>query len=379
MKLGAFLAHSDEMLILYTNVYLQKLWTVYEVAAFLLQQSASAYNMKVVPVSLVGMLLAAVWWSYLQGVTGIFLLISELNLAWSGLIGTLGGACYTAAVRTWQRDKLLMQERLLSFAVRECRCTVDGDRHIIYSNIAALVQALDVFDQIVRDELRPVFKAAFGWCSFEYYHYIFIGFAMTGTLALDYIAILPFSDSPRFHVAGALIWTHWTLIVWPVIFTSLEILMSFKLSYTGWKELLFSVGASLGLVVFPAGVYEWLTLYLMEKAADSNAALALILALGIISITWAIAALYKDACGATRERRRRRQLSGGNVVKKVTGSALPDEEKCSTLQGEGLEDENQTNKVEMTSSWPCHRGQLDCETAVGGSSAPIGEEAEATG
>merc|ERR1719506_1574523 len=36
LKLGAFLTSSSRMLILYSDVYLKKLWTVYEVACFLL-------------------------------------------------------------------------------------------------------------------------------------------------------------------------------------------------------------------------------------------------------------------------------------------------------------------------------------------------------
>ncbi len=35
LKLGAFLAKSERMVIVYTDVYTRKLWTVYELACFL--------------------------------------------------------------------------------------------------------------------------------------------------------------------------------------------------------------------------------------------------------------------------------------------------------------------------------------------------------
>merc|ERR1719203_1736207 len=40
LKLGAFLRRSSHMVALYTDVYLTKLWTVYEVACFLALHSA---------------------------------------------------------------------------------------------------------------------------------------------------------------------------------------------------------------------------------------------------------------------------------------------------------------------------------------------------
>merc|ERR1719350_1662992 len=49
LKLGAFLRSSSKMLVVYSDIYLTKLWTVYEVACFLSLHPTS--NMTVVPIS----------------------------------------------------------------------------------------------------------------------------------------------------------------------------------------------------------------------------------------------------------------------------------------------------------------------------------------
>merc|ERR1712113_511465 len=47
MKLGAFIQKSERIVVIYTNIYLLKLWTIYEVACFLALHPIS--RMVVVP------------------------------------------------------------------------------------------------------------------------------------------------------------------------------------------------------------------------------------------------------------------------------------------------------------------------------------------
>jgi len=70
-RLGAFLAHSDSMVIIYTDVYLTKLWTVYEVASFLALHSVE--QMWVMPTLMPQIVVFGLVLFYLSGVIGFVL------------------------------------------------------------------------------------------------------------------------------------------------------------------------------------------------------------------------------------------------------------------------------------------------------------------
>ena len=65
-KLAAFLRCSDEMVVIYTDVYLLKLWTVYEVASFLALSSVD--KMTVVPVALAKLYVIMICWGFVSNV-----------------------------------------------------------------------------------------------------------------------------------------------------------------------------------------------------------------------------------------------------------------------------------------------------------------------
>lgn len=184
-KLGAFLANSERMVVLYTDVYLKKLWTVYEVASFLtLHQQA---QMEIVPV-----LKAQVFYWVLGGVwvANNAVVVMSRFVKSSSLLKTqfvcyaLLGPFFLLGLRRWARDKAKIRWRLSGFTVNECQCFAESDRPIVSRNIANLMRGTEEvprtsreeavlmqFDEVVRRRLPSSFLARVGssrWCMFNY-------------------------------------------------------------------------------------------------------------------------------------------------------------------------------------------------------------------
>mmetsp|Transcript_90359 Transcript_90359/g.188968 ORF Transcript_90359/g.188968 Transcript_90359/m.188968 type:complete len:372 (-) Transcript_90359:341-1456(-) len=292
------------MVVLYTNIYLLKLWTVYEVAAFLAMRENVAQTMKVVPVSMVGLVLAACTVTYMVSAASALLILINIKSEFIVPIGVVCAFTYLRGVRTWHRDKRLTQERINKFEVRNCICAVESDRDVVYTNIAALIrafgftkttasleEALDAFNELVRRETPAAFKSAFGLCAFEFYHYFWLGFQLCGPLVCDHIATLGFSWRFELHAAGAAVSLHWLFCLWP-IFALAEIMMGWKLHLTGYKEILWVVAVQWSLAV-PVVAYLQLSLMAMEASEDSTFIYAVVLSVGFVSTIFGSILLYR--------------------------------------------------------------------------------------
>jgi len=171
-KLGAFICHSNEMIVLYSDWYLKKLWTIYEVAAFL-----SLHDVK--KMTVIHLQIAVI---FFVSLLILFLVIfGDALLYWFGLstlyvyvLLLLAAFGYGFAVRAVSRGRAELQQILATFSVQSCVCAVESDRAIVYGHIAALVremfelprmtedEALGAFNALVRDELPQSFASALG-------------------------------------------------------------------------------------------------------------------------------------------------------------------------------------------------------------------------
>lgn len=183
-KLGAFLCHSSSMLIIYTDVYFRKLWTVYEVASFLALHRAS--QMKVVPTILPAVILVGLATLY---VATVLTTVIEICFGFVYTFRMAMGLCgypLLIMLRAWARDQAAIQARLATFNVASCTCSDENDRSIVYGNIAALMRATGVvadkttdeeallaFDDLVKTELPGAVAASIGPVGFNY-KYIFV-------------------------------------------------------------------------------------------------------------------------------------------------------------------------------------------------------------
>eukprot|EP00928_Gymnodinium_smaydae_P071313 TRINITY_DN54938_c0_g1_i1.p1 TRINITY_DN54938_c0_g1~~TRINITY_DN54938_c0_g1_i1.p1 ORF type:complete len:520 (+),score=40.92 TRINITY_DN54938_c0_g1_i1:164-1561(+) len=172
-KLGAFIHKSNHMLVLYTDVYLQKLWTVYEIACFLTFMDVR--DMTIIPVNQYLALscgLAIIYFLQLMKPLVYRTVVPEFGAAVIAFFLYICGFCFVFLYRLGARDKDATRRLIDQFTVSKCMCACESDRPFVYGNICKLMngagfvqdcdeeRALLAFEQLVRDELLPCFKRA---------------------------------------------------------------------------------------------------------------------------------------------------------------------------------------------------------------------------
>jgi len=247
-QLGGFMCNYDEMLVVYSDVYLLRLWTVYEVAAFLSLHSVDKMTVisVVVPMLLYSGL-ALLWLSNVVGVLTEF--VGGPDLIASFLLPILGCLALAFGLRVRQRDKVMIRSRLSEFSVRNCICYAEADRPVVYANIVALMKettddlcdadeevALQHFDALVRGELAHALISSMGRFSLPYrYVLYFVGFTR-GASALDLLAGFPFGLSWREVLIKEIYWVLFIFGAYPLAFASGEFLSGRFIDFRGCKE-----------------------------------------------------------------------------------------------------------------------------------------------
>mmetsp|Transcript_107315 Transcript_107315/g.346545 ORF Transcript_107315/g.346545 Transcript_107315/m.346545 type:complete len:658 (+) Transcript_107315:82-2055(+) len=266
-KLGAFMCNSDEMLVVYTDVYLLKLWTVYEIAAFLPFHSID--KMKVISIVVPMMFYSALILYWSLNVLG---LLTELvdGPAWvAPAFDVVIGLIFMFTVRRRARDKLMIQLRLSDFSIRNCTCFDEGDRPVVYANIADLMRgtqddlvdeddehALQHFDTLVRSELARVLISSMGRFSVPY-HYIVYAMGFTrGANGLDLLAGIPHGLAWREVLIKELYFALEVFGIFPLLFAGCELLAGKFLQLKGCKEVAWVVFI-IGLASGAHGAFSW--------------------------------------------------------------------------------------------------------------------------
>lgn len=145
----AFLYHSDTLLVLFSDVYLRRLWTVFELTTFLALKPDA--NIVVQPVLLGPVVLYFVILRSLR-IAEVFLIPSTLEngpslesptfgaiviLITVDLLGTLLGAIF---LRMWGRTRSNMTQQISEFAFESAECHDEADRMEILGSIKALAR-----------------------------------------------------------------------------------------------------------------------------------------------------------------------------------------------------------------------------------------------
>lgn len=280
-KLGAFIGASDDMLVLYSDKYLFKLWTIYEVAAFLTLRSGR--TMIIVPIFQSTVLCVAVLVTYLIVVVDTSLRLC-IAISYPLCLEIPGAVVYVLVLRTWVRQRLAIEQHLLNFTVKSCTCAVESDRPLVYSNIARLMratqrleltcseeEALSAFDVLVRQTLpaafAPVLQTRRTYQGYRYY--LFLGFTANGCKTLDAFAAIAYGTPFRQFVPTALEFLLWTTTLWPIVFLIADWLSWKAPHLTGAKELVFVIITVL-ICGTPTIVLYFLLRRLTYKAMDAE-------------------------------------------------------------------------------------------------------------
>jgi len=192
-SLAAFVRHSNKMLVIYSDTYLHKLWTVYELACFMALKPT--HRLRVVPVILADVMVMGI---NLFLLTCVMDLISDMNLVHSALgIESFGAASYAAtgamvlpAVvmfckiwRKWMLELSRIHEQATIFSVCKAACFNEEDRPLLYHSIAKFMKgidavpkdaseetALEAFDSKVHLEVPLALQVSLGRVGIRYSH-----------------------------------------------------------------------------------------------------------------------------------------------------------------------------------------------------------------
>ena len=184
-SLGGFLFYSWSLVVLYSRVYTQKVWTVYEMACLLCAHPEG--RLVWLPVSLPPSVLVGsvvVWFQLILGWLSRLVIVRE-NVPFPGALVNFVSVPVAYAVahlfRTVAREQALSYADLRLFSIRKAICAVESDRAVVEGNVVSLMRdlscvpydcsdedALATFDDIVQRTMPRVIRASLGLAGVRY-------------------------------------------------------------------------------------------------------------------------------------------------------------------------------------------------------------------
>jgi len=300
-KLGAFLKISKTVVVLFTEVYLKKLWTVYELASFLALHPSE--NLVVLPVFGAKVFFFAtvvMWLSFIVNIP--FVAIVRF---WQ-LKSIFAAICIFVVVvllREWARQKKAMRSRFRAFTVWNCDCANENDRPIVEKNIALLMQAmlgfpqdfsddyaLHEFHKLIHKSLPEALFPVLGRLTFRYRHTALVALLVYGADAADELNALPKEALGNLAIILDKVWRGCFQI--PITIALIELLASLHLGFTGVKDVCWTIFITL-LVTGVLIAYDQLLYWLHTPPV-----LALDIAVFVVfNVTGVIVALFVFGSG----------------------------------------------------------------------------------
>lgn len=257
-KLGAFIAYSSEIIVLFSPDYLGRLWTIYELACFLAMKSA--VGVTIIPVELP----CVIFWCLLVIWVEEFILIATLRFETAGFgralweFGMLYLTQFVVAVifhrHAYAKSDIF--DRLHLFDVRSCACADESDRPMVHANIAVLMdligvmptrsendgevpleEALDAFNRLVQNELPELLVLRCDWMGMNY----------LGALKLSALIAAP-ALLLGMHEGWGAAYLFPALMVFPCSFRFLAFWVGMQAKLTGCLGVLFVASGALILV-----------------------------------------------------------------------------------------------------------------------------------
>ena len=228
MKLGAFLAASDHMLVLYSPIYLRKLWTVFEVAAFLSLKPIE--HMILLPLYKYVLLIGSLVVGFLYRAIVLICFTQTSSLYVSLIPAPFLAVGYVCCQRRWVKDREQILKAACDFRVADCVCFDENDRPLVYGNIAVLMEAcgvvqqgaaeaeaLDAFDRLVRTEVLSRMISCIGDWAYSYKELALLAFAISGGTLVDEPVRWHHHGEPKQLCSKLLFLAVWVFIWWPLI------------------------------------------------------------------------------------------------------------------------------------------------------------------
>jgi len=269
-SIGAFLFHCERMVVLYSDVYLQRLWTVFELGLFLtLRQGAPIV---VVPVFMPMLVIGGFFVCSLNSI-GIEVLqmrsvvehypdstrnMMQYMLFFSVLMLTVPVSGYV--LRRWARDNHNIRRYAREFSIRKAQCADEKDRDLVQGNVIAYLrdltiveshhsddEVLDTFDRLVAQTVPRVLEKSLGCVGIPYCYIIMVQLSVA-TLALEALS-LDIRNGEPIRVCSLNLALEFVLLaaVCPLLLAALAWTLSLQLQLAGLRDACYSLGSSLAV------------------------------------------------------------------------------------------------------------------------------------
>lgn len=288
-SLGAFLYASEKMLIVYTNLYLNKLWTMYELASFLALRSSK--DILVMPTATY----VTTYFSAL--VCYCVTLIYSVSITLGGVSEDVALLVYCAAlvvVLAWMAVVLRRTARsrtraltdALNFRVANAHCTVEEDRPLVNEMIGKLMKqlkyvdrnetpegSLTAFEDLVHKVVPPLLQKKFGSSGFPYRKILIASQAMLWKAFDRMGGYVQEGRSTQFVFAFGMYTITQYFALAPCTILLADFISTRRLDDAGWTQAALYAAVPIVCVPFHAGA-DHLLWYLNGLAGTSTLALA---------------------------------------------------------------------------------------------------------
>lgn len=286
-KIGAFVVRSSSLVVIYSDQYLQKLWTVYEVACFLALRSVDSVTLIVSDGRV--LTLRTLVLLYFSG----FLSAIDPRLIMVSYFVALIAEAYAGRSAAHTRASLFL--RLSRFNVRDCSVTHGPDRPLLYSNIGVLMRAvqlvpdgtsdegiLDAFSRLIQEELPGALATNIGWVTLSYANAVALSLLLG-----DHILI--YNDFQKEEPLVIIVaWLCLTLGVVPFGLRFLALWTAICLQVTSLKEKFYVASGILIAFGFHIGGWVAIESLLRQERYITFAVFALVL---VVVTTWTFLAV----------------------------------------------------------------------------------------
>lgn len=316
--LGGFLYYSWRFVVLYTRLYTQKMWTVYEMVCFLCVHPEGRLDwlpINLPPMVLLGSLsmwiASIMWWaSSLTVVRAVF--VAEEYLLY--IISFPFLVVVTCIFRNVALDQAQSCHDLSHFSIRNAPCTIEGDRARVEGNVASLMRslkrvppdctlndAISSFDLLIQSTMPEVIRSSVGPAGLRYEYvatllltYVFQMFDIVSSHVLA-------GDSTRIVFAVIIEWSTLSLASLPLVFALCMSLCRQCESLTGMNHLIFVV--LVAAVALLLAVFLYLAGRQLRLGARDDTAIFVMLCLvsfGLFMLTFGV---YYRRQGVQHKRR----------------------------------------------------------------------------
>lgn len=317
-SLAAFVRHSKSMLVIYSDTYLHKLWTVYELACFMTLHPRN--RLTVVPVILADVMIMGINLFFLISVLDTVSSMTAVRTALGGAQSEMAGyilkllfalPCVVALCKVWRnwlQELCRIDEQAADFSVLKAECFNEGDRPLVQNSIArfmrgiGLVQqdaseqaALEAFDQKVHLEVPHALEVSVGRVGILYKHacVIFLPLAL-GNMDSVGVALNEGESALRIFLLVLTGATQY-LAVNPALLAFLSMAMRASLWLHSRALVWASYGITATVLIAAALAWRMVADALRDWAADSSSGLVAAMA-SSFAMSLLTAFLYRGRC-----------------------------------------------------------------------------------